>query len=180
MLVQSHHDIEERKQRQQCLSSKQIKKILTTAYEKRLREHFQLWRVNLDARAHKQDSLEKVVSRLNRRQKRQSFDRYRAKVQDIKRELKCDLKVKDMLLKLDERLKSKVFKAILSFSQSHLRAKNYLRRLLTRLDLSLKETIFKRWQKYENYKSVKLLQLGQNEKVENLSALQNEFQLKSD
>lgn len=68
--MQQNIEIEERKSRQQCLSSKQIKKILSTAYEKRLREHFLLWRTNLNAKAEKQDQLEKVVGRLNRRQKR--------------------------------------------------------------------------------------------------------------
>lgn len=50
-----------------------------------------------------------------------------------------------MRFKLREKSKRKVFNGIKQFSQDHISAKNYLRRLLARLDISLKETTFKRW-----------------------------------
>jgi hypothetical protein len=59
--------------------------------------------------------------------------------------------VDEARFKLREKAKQRILNAIRLFSHSHMRAKNYLKRMIKGLDYSVKQSTFKRWFKYRQY-----------------------------
>ncbi|CDW80517.1 UNKNOWN [Stylonychia lemnae] len=176
----TQNEIEEKEAKQKSLSSKQIRKIMNNLVYKRQMELFQQWKSNIDKTIFTLNKSEFILKKLNRRQKRESFDRYLKKINEIKLQEQYDKKIQDHQNKHRDIQKKRVYKAILTFSKQHYQAKNYLKRMLTQLDISVKESAFKKWIRFRQHYDEKSLKGKQNDLSEKLSELKVQIEDKSE
>lgn len=132
-----------------------MKKIVEGAMDRLLALKFHQWKANIDIKGKKQEAIEDLMKMIARRQKRQGFNKYKARTQEHKQHEINERRVTDIRFKLREKLRKRIFKAIKGFSYNHRSAKNCMRRLITRLDHSMKMNSFKKWLKVRQFKDEK-------------------------